>query len=586
MGTVAHVFIFEERVKKYEVPGDKDSVGSTFGATLCKAQLGHKRASLLVGAPTFAMVREGYDRGAVYLYVPYDEDSTKRFILKRVIKGEKDAGYFGHAIASVGDMDGDLKDEVAIGAPFEDEGKGAVYIYSGAGLLSDRTWVQRIDRAAKSFGFSLLPLPDYSGNGLNGLSVGAPFENRVYVITPIPGITINVDTILPNSQVGRKESSYVDFTIVVDVMYPAVTKSITAKLEVKLQIEHPNATLEPPISDGTITYNLLLNPTIKNVNKTCKILTPDNGYYDIPISYIVSAKLFNGSENDGKLNLVLLSERSNVTKRGVLWVSDCKAQDHCMPNLNVDLRTAISDPYTVGSSDKEYFSLVVRNTGETAYTPCVVVTVQAVRVLRPPPGCELDTSHLVCRSTHPLRRNGDWNINNIELEMASLTSKKDDINSINILYDVYNDCNNKTDKKSFKNSFALRYDTGIHLIGISVPSEPVEITSSDLKNVTRLQHHYTIMNNGVMNWADVTCNILLPKKKYLQYPNNVIMRRDSSMIPCSFDEEKPSKDTFTAACNIGDLHKNNIIEVLIDVEVLPDLLERIIIIINPSPIHY
>ncbi|XP_045785616.1 integrin alpha-4-like [Maniola jurtina] len=564
------VFIFEKRVKKFEVSGDEDSVGSTYGAVLCKAQLGHKRASLLVGAPTYAMAGDGYDRGAVYLYVPNDEES-KIITFKRVIKGEKDAGYFGHAIASLGDMDGDLRDEVAIGAPFEDEGKGVVYIYSGAGLLSDRTWVQRIERAAKSFGFSLLPLPDYSGNGLNGLSVGAPFENKVYIITPIPPITINVDAVLPNSQVSRKNLSYVDFTIVVDVIYPAVTKPIIAMLEVKLQIEHPNATLDHGISDGTIMYNLIVNQTLKS-ETPLKILTPLNGYYDVPVSYIISVKLLNESEKQDKLSLVLLSERSNVTKRGVLWVSDCKAQHHCMPNLNVDLQTAISDPYTVGSSDKEYFSLVVRNTGETAYTPCAVVNVQAVRVLRPAPGCELDTSHLVCRPTHPLHHNGEWNINNIELEMDSLTSKKENINSINILYDVYNDCNNKSDKKSFKKSFALRYDTGIHLIGISVPSEPVEITSSDLKNVTRLQHHYTIMNNGVMNWAGVTCNILLPKRNYLQYPNNVMMRRDSSMIPCPFAEEKQSKDTITAACFIGDIHKNNIIEVLIDVEVVPDSL--------------
>lgn len=31
-------------------------------------------------------------------------------IFKRKIKGEKDGGYFGHAIANAGDMDGDQKD--------------------------------------------------------------------------------------------------------------------------------------------------------------------------------------------------------------------------------------------------------------------------------------------------------------------------------------------------------------------------------------------------------------------------------------------------------------------------------------------
>lgn len=55
---------------------EMESAGSTFGAAMCRANLGGKRASLLVGAPTFVTEHEGFDRGAVYLYVPTDEHPT------------------------------------------------------------------------------------------------------------------------------------------------------------------------------------------------------------------------------------------------------------------------------------------------------------------------------------------------------------------------------------------------------------------------------------------------------------------------------------------------------------------------------
>lgn len=61
---------------------------------------------------------------------------------------------------------------MAIAAPYEDEGQGAVYIYSGAELLQDRpTWKQRIKAEAKIpyLGLSLAVLQDDDENGCNGM---------------------------------------------------------------------------------------------------------------------------------------------------------------------------------------------------------------------------------------------------------------------------------------------------------------------------------------------------------------------------------------------------------------------------------
>ena len=44
---------------------------------------------------------------------------------------DKNSARFGAAVANAGDLDGDGTDEIAVGAPFEDAGRGAVRIYYG-----------------------------------------------------------------------------------------------------------------------------------------------------------------------------------------------------------------------------------------------------------------------------------------------------------------------------------------------------------------------------------------------------------------------------------------------------------------------
>ncbi len=47
---------------------------------------------------------------------------------RKISKGAR----FGGALGRLGDIDGDGFQEFAVGAPFENEGKGAVYVYRGS----------------------------------------------------------------------------------------------------------------------------------------------------------------------------------------------------------------------------------------------------------------------------------------------------------------------------------------------------------------------------------------------------------------------------------------------------------------------
>jgi hypothetical protein len=85
-------------------------------------------------------------------------------------------GRLGHALALVGDIDGDGRDELAIGAPFELTANGP----TGRVVIVSRhthAVVREIDGATpgERFGWSLAGAGDLNGDGLGELIVGAPY---------------------------------------------------------------------------------------------------------------------------------------------------------------------------------------------------------------------------------------------------------------------------------------------------------------------------------------------------------------------------------------------------------------------------
>jgi len=135
----------------------------------------------------------GLDRGAVWI-LSMDPGGTVR----RTAKISSTAGgfvgplvdedYFGRAVASPGDLDGDGIPELAVGAPGDDTGgplRGAVWILFLRADGSVRAEVKIADRSGGFgplrnldwFGFSLAPLGDFDGDGIPDLAVGAALDD-------------------------------------------------------------------------------------------------------------------------------------------------------------------------------------------------------------------------------------------------------------------------------------------------------------------------------------------------------------------------------------------------------------------------
>nr|XP_023700864.1 integrin alpha-X-like isoform X1 [Paramormyrops kingsleyae] len=157
-------------------------LGSYFGAVLGVLPVSGQAGTnpvLLVGAPHFHKPGVG---GEVRLCAlesgpptPLQPAECPHFL--RGSPGNE-MGQFGASLSTTPDLSGDGFPEVAVGAPLEDEGRGALYLFlSRPGGLdkkhSQRILGARVDQRLRFFGLSLHSDGDLSSDGLSDLVVGS-----------------------------------------------------------------------------------------------------------------------------------------------------------------------------------------------------------------------------------------------------------------------------------------------------------------------------------------------------------------------------------------------------------------------------
>lgn len=196
--TTGEVLLFEARIKDggkdnvlkpiFRLQGEK--IASSFGYQVSKGDFNADgREDLVVGAPFYFDKKKG---GAVYVYL---QDPTTRSIPSSpstTLYGEADS-RFGFALSSSGDVNLDGFEDLAVGAPYQDE--GVVFLYHGSkdGIGEEPSQVikasdmnEGTSNVLSTFGYSLSGGFDLDGNSYPDLLVGAFGADQVLLLRGKP----------------------------------------------------------------------------------------------------------------------------------------------------------------------------------------------------------------------------------------------------------------------------------------------------------------------------------------------------------------------------------------------------------------
>uniref|UniRef100_A0A8C8VH17 VWFA domain-containing protein n=1 Tax=Pelusios castaneus TaxID=367368 RepID=A0A8C8VH17_9SAUR len=206
---VGWVGVFQSRVGQV---GDSilgEQVGSYFGAELCTLDLAGTGDTdlVLIGAPGHLNRSRG---GLVRVCALGDGGSLNCTQTLWGAPGDG-LGRFGAALGSLEDVNGDGTRDVAIGAPMEDEGRGALYIFLGEpGRLalrephSQRIAGRFVSPTLRFFGQTVQGRLDLSGDGLTDVAVGA--LGQAVLLRSRPLIIISCSLALVPTQIPLDEA--------------------------------------------------------------------------------------------------------------------------------------------------------------------------------------------------------------------------------------------------------------------------------------------------------------------------------------------------------------------------------------------
>lgn len=173
---------------------DGEQFGSSFGYELITADVnGDGLSDLLIAAPFYFSRDEG---GAVYVYLNENLHLPKLHTQKLTGKLES---RFGLAMTNMGDINKDNFDDIAIGAPYEDNGVVYVYLGSAKGLNEKPSQIIKSSdlglgfSAIKTFGSSLSGGIDLDNNSYPDLLVGAYQSAAAVIILSRPITNIRTE---------------------------------------------------------------------------------------------------------------------------------------------------------------------------------------------------------------------------------------------------------------------------------------------------------------------------------------------------------------------------------------------------------
>ncbi|XP_067888867.1 integrin alpha-2 isoform X2 [Heterodontus francisci] len=485
-----------------------EQLGSYFGSILCSVDVNRDSLTdvLLVGSPMF-MGQHKNEEGRVYVFSVNKGSLEKHGILEGPVNGGNTR--FGAAITAISDINLDGYNDVAVGAPVEDEQHGIVYIYNGYQTTiqpkhTQKIQASKINSRLQYFGLSIDGQKDMNGDTITDLSIGS-IGNVVQLWSrSIANVSLTV-IFEPTKLSILNKTCLVNGNRLtcgqVKICFQAIIKPEKPGSSINIRY---NATFDASLKSSHATSRALFQTN--HIREMQKDITVDNtlkcnefGFYVIDKTDIVSPlslRLDFGPQNiDVGPTLDAYTARSR--EFFIPFSKDCGDDEECITDLAIKVHSNIpsNSNYIVSSKNKQIaINVETVNKKENAFNAKVIVDFSNNIFFGSTDNTEINCvivkpQSVSCDIGYPLLRGGDKISFGINFDFNLKNPQRDTYVNFHAISESVESPGTRFDNKA-NVTFTVQYDveilfsraTNINFYEIH-PGELVSKIISDFKSI-------------------------------------------------------------------------------------------------------